>query len=343
MSQSAVQSNSQLSTFTDRKRGYSESDDTDRPAPTPAVKKTKAVSLASDDVIDAIAELHVIIKQQSDEMNQLRAIVERQQSHIELLLTIVGVSPSVVQSSTTDQLTPSPTPAQPDPGVLPPSSSSSSSQPSLGPSSSSSYANVLGPSPTGPGTSQLTFVRQFKTAIVSAVYRDIDDKTRRARNIIVNGLPETTDDHSAVKQLINDEFSIQPDIVRCRRLGKPRHDRVRPLLVICQNESDAEHLKRHAKRLRHSTNDTVRSKVFINADVTQAEALALYQKRVEKRQRAAHHLQQQQPSTAAASTLHPNATTFVPTSLPPVGVDLVPSPLTLSSSSSTGVVGGGPQ
>ena len=83
----------------DRKRGPVDDDDDISPsASLPVPKKTKATTKKggkpnnTDEATDAIAELHVIIRQQNSEMAKLRATVEKQQAHIEFLMSIMGVS-----------------------------------------------------------------------------------------------------------------------------------------------------------------------------------------------------------------------------------------------------------
>lgn len=290
------------------------SDDTSPSLPTAVVKKTRPsvsgkLDIMSDNTIDALAELHVIIQEQKAAIDQLRSTVEQQQTHIEFLMSIVGISAGV--TSTEPQAAASRDDGQPAASSQS-HSSAQSSQPKL------SYSKVLGSSPAA-----AALTRHIKTAVVSAVYRDLDDKARRARNIIVNGLPSTSDDKAAVLHLVNVEFGLQPNVIKCRRLGKPRPDRVQPLLVVFEQESTADYVIRHAKELRQSSDDTVKSTVYINADITEAEALAAYQKRCEKRQRSASqkHSHQHQNSTttttataaaAAASQLLASAPVFVP-------------------------------
>jgi len=84
----------------------------------------------------------------------------------------------------------------------------------------------------------------------------------------------------------------KPAIDRCRRVGKTLPGKVQPLLVVLKNENAVTELLNCAPRLRKSTDEAVKS-VFINHDLTAAQALAAYQLR------AARRSQRQQTTTTA--------------------------------------------
>lgn len=219
-------------------------------------------------------------EQQSYELQlqELRATVRKQQAQIDFLMSVLGFENIPEQH-------------QPD-------RTSSSLQ---GSSSSSSSALVTAPSvppppAAGPALATknvkqvkpLPLAAAFTQAVVSAVYQDFDDRDRRACNVIVSGLPPgDADDKQAMTQLVLDEFLVRPEIVRTRRLGQPRAGKVQPLLVTFKDKRDAELLIQNAKKLRRSASELVRRSVFINADVTRAEAHAAYVARCERRQRMA--------------------------------------------------------
>jgi hypothetical protein len=255
------------------------------PRPT---KKTK-----QDDVIDAIAELHMLLEQQQKEIAVLRSTVEKQESHIELLSSLIGVNKLPEPGSSVD--------------VFEQSSNSTQLKPS--------YASVVAKSGT-------VLNKTFKNVVVSAVYRDLSDKERRARNVVVNGLPPSADDKAAFYNIIDTEFNKQPNIIRCRRLGKPQPGRIQPLLVVLSDSTIAGFLVDNAKQLRNSSNELVKKSVYINADITQAEALAAYQIRRERRERAARTTngpeKQSQPQSLpqhqTTASLLTTAAAFIPSS-----------------------------
>ena len=75
------------------------------------------------------------------------------------------------------------------------------------------------------------------------------------------------------------------DIVSTRRLGQPRVGRVQLLQVVLSDASQAETVLGLAKSLQHSTDESVRTKVYINPDLTVAEATAAFDRRCAARSR----------------------------------------------------------
>ena len=94
--------------------------------------------------------------------------------------------------------------------------------------------------------------------------------------------------------LCREEFNMQPDIVITKRLGRAQPTKIRPLLIVTRKIDQAQHLIAKAKLLRKSLNLTVRNNVFINRNLTKAEAEAAYCVRVQQRQVAVHHTAYQQ-------------------------------------------------
>lgn len=127
----------------------------------------------------------------------------------------------------------------------------------------------------------------FRNAVVSAVYADFEEKDRRAKNVVISGLLlSSSSDKVAVEKLCSTEFRFVPQINRCRHLGQPRSGHIQPVLVVLESVTDAEFLVKNAKLLRHSTDPIVKKSVFINADLTKAEALTAYQRRCRRRELA---------------------------------------------------------
>lgn len=145
-------------------------------------------------------------------------------------------------------------------------------------SSSMTYAGVARSKPT----TQLS--SQMRQAVVSAVYVDLHSKSARVNNIIVSGLPklDRTDDKDTVLELIGNEFNIIPTIKHCRRLGKAA-DKPQNLLVTLESLDHVNVILSNAKQLRSSHNDLVRANVYINSDLTKAEAAVAYEERCRRR------------------------------------------------------------
>jgi hypothetical protein len=127
-------------------------------------------------------------------------------------------------------------------------------------------------------------VDTFQRSIVAAVYMDQAIKKRRENSLVVTGLvPTTKSDVELFSDLCAAEFHVQPDVVSVKRLGQPLVDRVQPLLVYLKHADQTKQLVGSARQLRRSTNSVVRETVFINPNLTKAEADAAYRARVQRR------------------------------------------------------------
>jgi len=146
------------------------------------------------------------------------------------------------------------------------------------------YANAIRKS-----TVQTALSVPLKQAVVSAVYADFEEKDRRAKNVVISGLSvSSVSDKISVDRLCQSEFGFLPNVVRCRRLGQFRSGHVQPVLTtVLQTADEADYLIRNAKSLRQSSDPVVRGSVYINADLTKAEALAAYNRRCRRRELAA--------------------------------------------------------
>ena len=130
--------------------------------------------------------------------------------------------------------------------------------------------------------------RVVQESVVAAMYVDSQRRQNRATNFIVSGLAisDIRSDRDAVVDLCRREFSEAPDIVYCKRLGKPASGRVQPLLVVLKTAAQAVRFVSSAKKLRQSTDPVTNASVYIAANFTKAEAKAAYLVRCERRQAA---------------------------------------------------------
>jgi hypothetical protein len=136
---------------------------------------------------------------------------------------------------------------------------------------------------------QLRLQRQsiaFQQSVVAAVYVDQSLKRRRESSLIVNGLEPAVGrpDDQLFAALCSTELSVRPDVVSAKRLGRSQVGKIQPLLVYLKQADQAQQLINSAKRLRHSANPAVRDKVFINPNLTKAEAAAAFKVRSLRRQ-----------------------------------------------------------
>jgi hypothetical protein len=120
---------------------------------------------------------------------------------------------------------------------------------------------------------------------VASMYVDIDLKRRRAKNIVVSGIPYSNDDFTYVTNLLAEEFDLHYiPTVSCMRIGKQIDNRLQPLLVTLESDEDAAYLVANARVLRRSRDSMVKQNVFVSADLTPAEAKAAYEIRCRRRE-----------------------------------------------------------
>jgi hypothetical protein len=126
----------------------------------------------------------------------------------------------------------------------------------------------------------------LKESIVTAVYVDQLIKNSRASTVVVTGLQPShaTSDKSLFTNLCDVELGSKPGIVLTKRLGQSQPGRTQPLLVVLEDAKNAQQLIKSAKQLRSSTNAEVKAHVFINPNLTKAEAEAAFLIRERRRQ-----------------------------------------------------------
>lgn len=169
--------------------------------------------------------------------------------------------------------------------------------------------------------SDVSVVRQIHRNMVSAVYLDLEEKKKRASNVIICGLKadEAYDDKVVAAGMIWHELGKQVTIKACRRLGKKVPDKTQNLLVTLSSADEATLLLSNAKLLRRSENEFVRRNIFINPDQTPAEAKAAYDLRCARRSRRTYRRTDGTYSTsvdisAYHTSLSVSAAPYVPTS-----------------------------
>ena len=146
---------------------------------------------------------------------------------------------------------------------------------------------------TSPGHTVQNAVKQTasrpttaRAAAVTAVYVEQTVKKRRAATVIVSGLPivSSATDVQQFSSLCQTELGIQqPDIVTAKRLGSVRPGRVQPLLVALRTDDAASHILSRARLLRQSGDANTKNNIYINPNLTRAEATAAYLLRQQRR------------------------------------------------------------
>ena len=245
------------------------------PQPSDDVMDTSQSGTGDNDAVqrkETVTSLTKKVREQQETINKLT-------NEVNFLLSYLGISKNQLPASKATAKPPTgsqaSTSSQPQTSASVPSTSSGSTVPG-------SYATVSAKQPV-PLSSAL------KQAVVLAVYRDFEDRDRRARNIVISGLKSTVDnDTFNVIQLLETEFGNSFDVVKTRRLGRPTPGKIQPILATLDSDVKASYVTQNAKLLRQSSDHYIRVSVYINPDVTRAEAFAAYQNRCERRQRAAN-------------------------------------------------------
>lgn len=151
------------------------------------------------------------------------------------------------------------------------------------------------------------------TDIAVVVQRTVRDIARRKQNVIISGLPEPTcdseaenrlADETAFHMLCEENLTVKPAMAPrgCRRLGRYDGHRPRRLLVHLMSESNVSSLLTVARELRQSSERYIAENVYINPDLSPAEAQDAYEKRQRRRATAAARRQSQQQSPDNPST-----------------------------------------
>jgi len=168
-------------------------------------------------------------------------------------------------------------------------------------------AQVTSPPKTAVSVDQICSDRRDQSdpsdALKAAICKTLYDVNRRRKNVVITGLPESSDglsDETIFSQFCEEHMTTKPSLshLGCRRLGSllnppDLHRRPRRLLVHLNTEACAQELLKAAKNLRHSTDQTARS-VYINRDLDPATAKLEYEKRVRRRQKQQQEQKQKQ-------------------------------------------------
>lgn len=125
-------------------------------------------------------------------------------------------------------------------------------------------------------------------SVVSAVYVEQHIKDQRSNSFIITGLPveHDIDDDTKVKHICKNDLhiNIDTDLVKVKRIGTPRSDKIQPVVVILKHKDTAQEIIKKARLLRKSLSEYIRSSVFINPNLTKAESAAAYELRCKRRQ-----------------------------------------------------------
>lgn len=120
---------------------------------------------------------------------------------------------------------------------------------------------------------------------VAAMYIESENKARRANSFIISGLPSDaqTSDSELTKQLCHNEFDLSIEVTSSKRIGKPTTNQPQRLLVHIKSRDQAQAIIQIARCLRKSVKPEVRENIFINPNLTKAEAKVQFELRQQRR------------------------------------------------------------
>jgi len=163
--------------------------------------------------------------------------------------------------------------------------------------------------------------------MVSAVYVDLEEKRKRANNVVICGLTndESYDDKAVITEMIFQEFGRQVIVKSTRRLGQKTEGKTQNVLAVLCSIDDVSYLISNARLLRLSRNEFVRNNIYINADLTPAEAKASFDLRCARRRRIPASQTGGKSNAVAVQPTEPSATPVTTVQLSATATPFAPS------------------
>jgi len=127
----------------------------------------------------------------------------------------------------------------------------------------------------------------------------------------ITSVSPSQNDQMSVEQLCETELNLKPVISSCKRIGKKVLGKVQPLKVTVRTAEQATSIIASARNRRKSTDRYIQGNVYINADLTKAQAAAAYQARCQRQQAQANRDRQSDQQ----NVLRPDADEYVPSSI----------------------------
>jgi hypothetical protein len=122
--------------------------------------------------------------------------------------------------------------------------------------------------------------------VLLAIETEKAERIKRQRNIIITGLPEVpgTADDVLFSKFCEDNLTIKPRPMHCRRVGRVTGDQPKKLKITLDSDSAVEDLILSSHILRAPT--STQRNVFINRDLTPMESLAAFELRQSRKSSA---------------------------------------------------------
>ena len=156
---------------------------------------------------------------------------------------------------------------------------------SIGSVSNIPYAQIVGSQQSGSTEKKIgvnpipNLSMGVRTAILSAVHTELQNKDKRAFNVVITGMPisNIASDATQFSELCCSEFNVRPTIRSTFRLGTAIEGKIQPLLVTLSTTTEAEDLVSRAKQLRFSRSRQVRDRIYLNKHLTRARSTGCIQ------------------------------------------------------------------
>ena len=106
---------------------------------------------------------------------------------------------------------------------------------------------------------------------VASLAGELRERANRSKNVLIFGVKYVNQDENSVEHIITNELNLQVRPTSVSRLGKGNGGRPAPLFLKFSTSDDAASVIKFGKNLRSSTDNDIKSSVFISTDYTKLE------------------------------------------------------------------------
>jgi len=245
-----------------------------------------------------VALLKKSISEMRSVIGQQQAVINKLTTRLEFVMSFLGINdPDQINISHSKSTNPSNNAGGSLSWPLLQSTSNPQSAGSVDPSARSTNVSAASAATSGRSAQRPP---NLIDNILSAVYADKNEKERRAKSVVVTDLADQSNvaDKDLFHNICSSQFGIDLQIIICKRLGSTVEGRIQPLLVMLPSAQTASELVTMSKSLSRSTNVSLRS-MYINHNLTRAEARSAYELRCQRRTAAQRRQEQQQQQQQA--------------------------------------------
>ena len=124
-------------------------------------------------------------------------------------------------------------------------------------------------------------------SIIRIFYPSTNERANRSKNVLIFGVKDVNQDENSVEHIITNELNLQVRPTSVSRLGKGNGGRPASLPLKFSTSDDAASVIKSGTNLRFSTDNDIKSSVFISPDYTKLERHEQFILRSELRRRRA--------------------------------------------------------